>query len=56
MDSHAEKLKRAKESIDHLIGDTSVGPEVTLESLEELQDTIEMWISGLREDIKRAMG
>ena len=56
MDSHAERLNRAKEAVEHLISDTSVGPEVTLESLMELQDTIELWISGLREDIKRARG
>lgn len=46
-------VERAKEAIDKVFNDTSVGLEVTLERMEDLRAEIEINIDALKQDMKR---
>lgn len=47
---HKELVEKAKEAIDSVFGDTSVSPEQTADSLQELVEEIEMKLSSLPQD------
>jgi len=49
---HKKLLAKARDAISDLHSDTSVSPEQTKESLEDIQATISLLISGIEEDLK----
>jgi len=51
---HDTLNNKATEAIDALFADQTVGPEVTLADLSELQDKIDIMVDGLKFDVKQA--
>jgi hypothetical protein len=49
---HTELKETASQAISALHGDTSVSKRQTVESLEELQSDLEMFIAAVKEDIE----
>lgn len=54
--AHEALKEAATAAMDALASDTSVGPETSRESLEELQAAAQIRIDALDEDIKNAGG
>jgi hypothetical protein len=52
--SHDELMGDARDAIEKLFGDTSVAPEQTRESLEELRHEIDGKLEAINADIDRA--
>ena len=53
---HKKLVEQARAAINAVFSNRSVGPETTIEALEELSDFIEASIEALRDDLKRREG